>query len=136
MQFKVETLLKSQVSRWLMVASATVLIDTIVFTMIFNELNKVLLSNLVSGSISAIFGYLMHHKFTFRSNESHKHSGTKYFLILFLFWCVNTISVKIIIIISSEPSFSKILVAFVQAPISYFILSHKVFYSSELNSQD
>ena len=127
MFISLERLLKLQVSRWLVVGGATVLIDTVIFTLVFNQINQVLLSNLISGICSTIFNYLMHHKVTFRSEKSHQNSGFRYVVTLIFFWCFNTFTVKIAIMFLSDPALSKLLIAIFQAPLTYLVLNRKVF---------
>ena len=124
------TFLKSQIFRWLMVGGTTVLIDTVVFTILFNQLNQVILSNFSSVMLSTSYNYFMHHRVTFKSKEKHKNSSFKYLVTLLIFWCFNTICVKLFITFLFAPFASKLLAALIQAPISYLILNKKVFKSN------
>ena len=110
-----------------MVGSSTVLIDTVVFTILFNQLNQVILSNFFSVMLSTTYNYSMHHRVTFKSKEKHKNSSFKYLVTILVFCCFNKICVKIFITFLFAPFASKLFAALIQAPISYLVLNKKVF---------
>ena len=127
MLIKFENYLNSQVVRWVIVGGITVLIDSVVFTMLYRNLNQILTSNLVSITFSTLFNYFMHHKITFQSKKTHNASGAKYLVTLLFFWIFNTICVQLLMTYLFQPFLSKIITALIQAPFGYLTLKKKVF---------
>lgn len=112
---------------WVLVGTFTVAIDTTIFVLVFDQTKIVILSNLLSSSCATIFNYISHHRITFKSEQTHKSAGYKYLLTLFSFWCVNTLVVKILLLLIAVPAIAKLAAAALQAPFSYFILNKVVF---------
>ena len=116
-----------QILRWLVVGCFTVLLDALVFTIFFNANRNVIISNFISGAFATSINYSMHNKFTFKSDNTLTRSKRKYLLTLLLFWCLNTIFVKFLLEIFSNPSVAKIIVAIIQSPFNFIVLKNYVF---------
>lgn len=123
----IERSLDENVIRWLLVGCGTIGIDWSIFVTLYSHIGSVALTNLVSITVSAVFNYTLHHRWTFNSDQRHLHSGVRYCGVLFGGFLLNTTLVKIFIIAGLSPSVAKLLAVALQAPISYLILRFFVF---------
>lgn len=113
--------------RWLLVGSVTVGIDWLIFVNLYPRIGSVALTNLISGSFSTAFNYFAHHRWTFKSEQSHVQSGARYGVALFGIYVLNTTLVKVFIVVGIAAGVAKLLAAAIQAPVSYFALNLLVF---------
>jgi len=119
--------LEPHVLRWFFVGCVTVSFDWIIFVSLYPHIGSVIVTNFVSGSCSTVFNYIAHHRWTFRSGQSHLQSGFRYGATLFGGYVLNTILVKTFIVLGNAPGLSKVLAATIQAPISFLALKFFVF---------
>ncbi len=113
--------------RWMMVGLFTTAIDYLIFILLYGPINSVVISNFFSGFVSTSINYFTHHRWTFRSEQDHSKSGTKYLLNLIFWWVVSTLTIKALIVLDIDPKIAKLLPILVIAPINYFVLNHIVF---------
>lgn len=110
-----------------MVGCVTVGIDWIIFVNLYPRIGSVALTNLISGSFSTAFNYFAHHRWTFKSDQRHVQSGVRYGVALFGMYVLNTILVKVFIVVGIAAGVAKLLAAIIQAPMNYFVLNLLVF---------
>lgn len=113
--------------RWGTVGMLTNLIDYIIFICLYRAIESVFLSNLISASVSTSINYLTNHKWTFRSDQNHSSTGTKYLINLAFWWLISTSIIKVLVILDIDPKIAKLLPLIVIVPVNYFVLNHFVF---------
>jgi len=126
--------LDTQLIIWVTIGVITLSIDALFFTLMFKMTNLVIFSNFVSGILAITFNYLSHYKITFKSEESHQKSGIKYFINLAVFWCLNSVFLKIWLTYLNYPLIAKLTLGAIQAPINYITLRNFVFTSRKLKN--
>jgi len=123
----IKRLLSKSATRWFIVGSATFLIDTSLFLIVFSLTDIVIASNLFSGSIATLFNYLSHYHWSFASNREHKESTLIYLAFFFMFLFLGTNLVATFVNSGLEPAFAKVGSALITAPISFFIMKFITF---------
>ncbi len=113
--------------RWMLVGFFTTATDYLIFISLYGPIDSVVISNFISGFVATSINYYTHHRWTFRSEQDHSKSGTKYLLNLIFWWVVSTLTIKTLIVLGIEPKIAKLLPILVIAPINYFVLNHIVF---------
>lgn len=113
--------------RWFFVGCVTVSIDWFIFVNLYPHIGSVAITNFVSGSFSTAFNYISHHRWTFKSDQRHLQSGVRYGGALFGGYLLNTILVKVFIVVGTTPGVAKLLAAAIQAPASFLVLKFFVF---------
>ena len=123
----IKRLLSKSATRWFIVGSATFLIDTSLFLIVFSLTDIVIASNLFSGSIATLFNYLSHYHWSFASNRKHKQSTLIYLAFFFIFLFLGTTLVATFVNSGFEPAFAKVGSALITAPMSFFIMKFITF---------
>ena len=113
--------------RWALVGLFTAATDYLIFIFIYGRINSVLITNFISGFVSTSINYYTHHRWTFKSDQDHSKSGSRYVANLIFWWVISTFAIKILIVFGTDPKVAKLLPIFVIAPINYFVLNHIVF---------
>ena len=113
--------------RWMLVGFFTTATDYLLFISLYGPINSVIISNFISGFVATSINYYTHHRWTFKSEQNHSKSGTKYLLNLIFWWIVSTLTIKTLIVLGTDPKIAKLLPILVIAPINYFVLNHLVF---------
>ncbi|MEI7560806.1 MAG: GtrA family protein [Actinomycetes bacterium] len=113
--------------RWMLVGLFTTAADYLIFISLYGPVNSVVVANFISGFVSTSINYYTHHRWTFRSEQDHSKSGSRYLLNLIFWWVVSTLSIKALIVLEIDPKIAKLLPILVIAPINYFVLNHIVF---------
>ena len=119
--------------RWMLVGVLTNALDYLIFIFLYHKIEMVLISNFISSFIATSINYLTHHKWTFKSDQNHSKSGTKYLINLIFWWVISTISIKALIVLNVNPKIAKLLPILIIAPINYFVLNHFVFKKKSKN---
>jgi len=119
--------------RWMLVGVLTNALDYLIFIFLYHKIEMVLISNFISSFIATSINYLTHHKWTFKSDQNHSKSGTKYLINLIFWWIISTISIKALIVLNVNPKIAKLLPILIIAPINYFVLNHFVFKKKSKN---
>lgn len=122
--------------RWFFVGCLTVSIDWFIFKSLYPQIGSVILTNLVSWPCSTLFNYTAHRLWTFKSDQGYLKSGVRYGATLCGGYLLNTILVKISIILGISPGLSKVLAAAIQAPISFLVLKFFVFKRGSMADND
>ena len=123
----IKRLLSKSSARWFIVGSATFLIDTSLFLLVFSLTDIVIASNLFSGAIATLFNYLSHYHWSFASDREHKQSTLIYLAFFFIFLFLGTTLVSTFVNAGLEPAFAKVGSALITAPISFFIMKFITF---------
>ena len=123
----IKRLLSKSSARWFIVGSATFLIDTSLFLLVFSLTDIVIASNLFSGAIATQFNYLSHYHWSFASDREHKQSTVIYLAFFFIFLFLGTTLVSTFVNAGLEPAFAKVGSALITAPISFFIMKFITF---------
>ena len=123
----IKRLLSKSATRWFVVGSATFLIDTGLFLLVFSLTNIVIASNLFSGVIATLFNYLSHYHWSFASDREHKQSTLIYLAFFFIFLFLGTTLVATFVNSGFEPAFAKVGSALITAPMSFFIMKFITF---------
>jgi putative flippase GtrA len=113
--------------RWMLVGFFTTATDYLIFISLYGPIDSVVISNFVSGFVATSINYYTHHRWTFKSEQDHSKSGTKYLLNLIFWWVVSTLTIKALIVLGIDPKIAKLLPILIIAPINYFVLNHIVF---------
>jgi putative flippase GtrA len=113
--------------RWMLVGFTTTATDYLIFISLYGPIDSVVISNFISGVVATSFNYITHHRWTFKSEQDHAKSGSKYLLNLIFWWVVSTLIIKALIVLEIDPKIAKLLPILVNAPINYFVLNHIVF---------
>ena len=123
----IKRLLSKSSARWFIVGSATFLIDTSLFLLVFSLTDIVIASNLFSGAIATLFNYLSHYHWSFASDREHKQSTVIYLTFFFIFLFLGTTLVTTLVNSGLEPALAKVGSALITAPISFFIMKFVTF---------
>ena len=113
--------------RWMLVGLFTTATDYLIFISLYGPINSVVIANFISGFVSTSINYYTHHHWTFKSEQDHSKSGSRYLLNLIFWWVISTLSIKALIVLEIDPKIAKLLPILVIAPINYFVLNHIVF---------
>jgi putative flippase GtrA len=113
--------------RWMLVGLFTTATDYLIFISLYGPINSVVVANFISGFVSTSINYYTHHRWTFKSEQDHSKSGSRYLLNLIFWWVVSTLSIKALIVLEIDPKIAKLLPILIIAPINYFVLNHIVF---------
>ena len=113
--------------RWMLVGFFTTATDYLLFISLYGPIDSVVISNFISGFVATSINYYTHHRWTFKSEQDHSKSGTRYLLNLIFWWVVSTLTIKALIVLEIDPKIAKLLPILVIAPINYFVLNHIVF---------
>ncbi len=113
--------------RWMLVGFFTTATDYLIFISVYGPIDSVVISNFISGFVATSINYYTHHRWTFKSEQDHSKSGTKYILNLIFWWVVSTLTIKALIVLEIDPKIAKLLPILVIAPINYFVLNNIVF---------
>ena len=113
--------------RWGMVGITTTLIDYSLFISLYGPISSVFLANLISSSVATCINYLTHHRWTFRSEQTHSRSGFRYLINLIFWWLVSTSIIKILLVSGLDPKVAKLVPLLLIVPVNYFVLNHLVF---------
>lgn len=116
-----------KMARWFMVGCATFLIDYVIFLSLYPHIGSVAVTNLISGGASTTFNYLVHHRWTFKSDAEHKCSTPRYVGAMIFSYFLNTVVTKSLLILGMPVALAKFLAAAIQAPITYIVLNVLVF---------
>ena len=113
--------------RWMIVGFTTTATDYLIFISLYGHLDSVVISNFISGFVSTSLNYYTHHKWTFKSEQDHAKSGTRFIVNLVFWWVVSTLLIKALIVLDLDPKIAKLIPILIIAPINYFVLNHLVF---------
>lgn len=113
--------------RWALVGIATFTIDYAIFIALYGPVDSVFAANFVAAVFATTFNYLMHHRWTFKSEEEHSRSGFKYLLTLIFWWFVGTSILKVLIVSGLDPRLAKFVPPIIVTPFNYFVLNYIVF---------
>ena len=113
--------------RWMLVGFFTTATDYLLFVSLYGPIDSVVISNFISGFVATSINYYTHHRWTFKSEQDHSKSGTRYLLNLIFWWVVSTLTIKALIVLEIDPKIAKLLPILAIAPINYFVLNHIVF---------
>ena len=113
--------------RWGLVGMTTTLLDYLLFISLYGPINSVFLANLISATVATYINYLIHHRWTFKSEQNHSRSGFKYLLNLIFWWLVSTTVIKLIVDAGVDPRIAKLVPLILIVPVNYFVLNHLVF---------
>jgi putative flippase GtrA len=113
--------------RWVVVGLVTTATDYLIFISIYGPINSVVIANFIAGFVSTSINYYTHHRWTFKSDQDHSRSGSRYLINLIFWWLVSTAAIKVLIVLEIDPKVAKLLPILFIAPINYFVLNHVVF---------
>jgi len=120
-------MLNKSYTRWFLVGSATLAIDTSIFMIAFHFSNFGVFSNLLSGTIATIFNYFSHYHWSFASDRDHRQSTVLYLIFFFFFLFSGTWVLNQLLNNGIPALFAKVGTAAVIAPISFFIMRFVTF---------
>jgi len=122
-----DKIFKKSMLRWAAVGMFTNGIDYFLFLLLYEAIRSVFIANLISASIATSINYFSHHRWTFRSDQTHSNSGTKYLINLIFWWFVSTSIIKGLVVLDVDPRIAKLVPFLVIVPINYFVLNYIVF---------
>jgi len=118
---------KKSMLRWGAVGIFTNTIDYFLFILLYDPIKSVFIANLISASIATLINYFSHHRWTFRSDQTHSNSGAKYLINLIFWWFVSTSIIKSLVVLNVDPRIAKLVPFLVIVPVNYFVLNYIVF---------
>jgi putative flippase GtrA len=124
--FKIKHPEKSLI-RWAVVGTITTAIDYLIFIALYMPTKSVFGANLVAAITATAFNYLMHHRWTFRSNQQHTISGVKYLVNLGFWWLTSSLIIKSLISVGIDARVAKLMPLIFIVPVNYFVLNRIVF---------
>ena len=113
--------------RWSAVGIFTTAVDYLLFINLYGWINSVFIANLISSAVATSINYYTHHRWTFKSEQNHSKSGTKYLLNLTFWWLVSTSIIKALVVLDIDPKIAKLVPLIVIVPVNYFVLNYIVF---------
>jgi putative flippase GtrA len=113
--------------RWIIVGIFTTSSDYFIFISLYGPIDSVVIANFISALVATSLNYYSHHRWTFKSEQTHSKSGIRYFINLVFWWVISTLLIKGLIEIDVDPKIAKLIPILIIAPINYFILNHLVF---------
>ncbi len=113
--------------RWVVVGVLTTGVDYVFFLLFYKNLNSVFLANLLSGIIATSINYFSHHRWTFKSANTHSSSGPRYFMSLAFWWICSTFLIKWLIESGISAEVAKLIPTFILLPLNYLVLNKLVF---------
>ena len=113
--------------RWGTVGILTTALDYLLFVNLYGPIKSVFIANLISASIATSINYFTHYRWTFKTNQNHSNTGTKYFLNLIFWWLVSTSIIKALVLVDIDPKVAKLVPLVLIVPINYFVLNFIVF---------
>lgn len=113
--------------RWAAVGMFTNGIDYFLFLLLYGSIRSVFIANLISALIATSINYFSHHRWTFRSDQTHSNSGTKYLINLIFWWFVSTSIIKGLVVLDVDPRIAKLVPFLVIVPVNYFVLNYIIF---------
>ena len=122
-----DKIFKKSMLRWAAVGIFTNGIDYFLFLLLYGSIKSVFIANLISASIATSINYFSHHHWTFRSDQTHSNSGTKYLINLIFWWFVSTSIIKGLVVLDVDPRIAKLVPFLVIVPVNYFVLNYIVF---------
>jgi putative flippase GtrA len=122
-------ILNTSVFRWALVGVFSTATDYVFFLFFYKNFHSVLVANLLSSIIATSANYLLHHRWTFDSNQHHSRTGPRYFGSLAFWWIVSTILIEWLIRWGINVEFAKLAPTIILLPLNYFVLSKIVFKS-------
>jgi putative flippase GtrA len=122
-----DKIFKKSMLRWAAVGMFTNGIDYFLFLLLYESIRSVFIANLISASIATSINYFSHHRWTFRSDQTHSNSGTKYLINLIFWWLVSTSIIKGLVVLDIDPRIAKLVPFLVIVPVNYFVLNYFVF---------
>jgi putative flippase GtrA len=113
--------------RWALVGATTIIIDYIIFILLYSVITSVLVANFCAGLASVSFNYAAHYFWSFKSQSDHTKAGIKYLINLITFWSISTLILKILIGTGIDPKIAKLIPIPIIAPMSFLSLRFLVF---------
>lgn len=113
--------------RWFLVGSATFVIDTSFFLVLFHATGTTVISNVVSGIVATTFNYFSHYHWSFASDRTHRQSTLFYLFFFVVFLVIGTSVLNFMIDRGILPLYAKIGTAALTAPMSFTIMKFITF---------
>jgi putative flippase GtrA len=113
--------------RWAAVGITTTAMDYILFITLFGPIDSVFIANLFAAVVATSFNYLIHHRWTFKSNQQHSRSGIKYLMNLIFWWLISSSIIETLVEARVDPRVAKLVPFVFIVPINYFVLNKIVF---------
>ena len=113
--------------RWVIVGTTTTVIDYLIFIFLYMQTKSVFFANLVATIAAITFNYVMHYKWTFRSQQQHTSSGFKYLLNLSFWWLTSSLIIKSLVMVEIDVRIAKLVPLIFIVPVNYFMLNRIVF---------
>ena len=113
--------------RWVIVGTTTTVIDYLIFIVLYMQTKSVFFANLVATIAAITFNYVMHYKWTFRSQQQHTSSGFKYLLNLSFWWLTSSLIIKSLVMVEIDVRIAKLVPLIFIVPVNYFMLNRIVF---------
>lgn len=113
--------------RWVIVGTTTTVIDYLIFIFLYMQTKSVFFANLVATIAAITFNYVMHYKWTFRSQQQHTSSGFKYLLNLSFWWLTSSLIITSLVMVEIDVRIAKLVPLIFIVPVNYFMLNRIVF---------
>jgi putative flippase GtrA len=117
--------------RWGLVGVTTATTDYLIFIFLYSVVSSVLVANFCAGLASNSFNYGAHYFWSFKSRSDHTKIGLKYLINIIIFWSINTLLLKALLVSGFDPKFAKLIPIPLIAPLSFISLRFFVFKTSQ-----
>lgn len=117
----------TRIAKWATTGVLTVALDVLLFRMLYPVTQSVLIANAISVPATTLFNYILHHKWSFESQERHGVATSRYLATMLLGYVLNSLLVKAALLAGADATTAKLLAVPIQAPINYVALRYWVF---------
>lgn len=114
-------------TRWAIVGTSALALDAVLFMLAYALVQQAIVANAASSVGVVIYTYLIHHRWSFRSNRSHRSASLRYASTLLLAFAFNTAFIMFALRQGLTPLLAKLATIPVQAPVSFILQSKWVF---------
>lgn len=115
--------------KWFITGVSTVTIDITIFSTVSTLTKNIILSNLISVSISTVYNYLLHEKWTYKDKKRKIKIETiaKYIIWTILAIIISTTTIMRIVNYGIEESQAKAISIGIIAPIGFIVMKKLIF---------
>ena len=118
--------------RWLIVGTASLVIDIGGFALSLEISKSIFLANFIAATFSTSFNYLAHYFWTFNSKGNHGRTILRYYTNIFFLWIGSSSLIRLLVLNSLDPIVAKLVSLILILPINLLILKFFVYEETEI----
>jgi putative flippase GtrA len=123
--------IRSEFLRWAIVAGTTFVLDTFLFTCLYQFSNNVFLANSVSYAISTLYNFLFHKHWTYQNLDSFNSPSIRYIGLLVVSFIINSTLISGFLLFNNSSVASKVFASIITLTLNYVGLRKFVFTKSK-----